>query len=39
MGQKNLAVLTGDRTNEVCLFVFFQENVWPFCQTANFFWP
>ena len=38
MGQKNLAVLTGDRTNEVCLF-FFQENVWPFCQTANFFWP
>ena len=23
MGQKNLAVLTGDRTNEVCLFVCF----------------
>ena len=32
MGQKKLAVLTGDRINEG---FFLQENVWPFCQAAK----
>ena len=31
MGQKNLAVLTGDCINEG----FVAENVWPFCWAAN----
>ena len=31
MGQKKLAVLTGDRINEG----FLQENVWPFCLSAK----
>ena len=31
MGQKNLAVLRGDRIDEG----FLQENVWPFCQAAK----
>ena len=36
MSQTNLAVLTGDRINEVfvCLF-FLQENVWSFCRAAK----
>ena len=45
MGHKNLAVLTGDRINEV-FFFFLQENVWSFsraakkqgCNNAGFHW-
>ena len=33
MGQKKLAVLTGDRINEG--FLFLQENLWPFSRTAT----
>ena len=32
MSQTNLAVLTGDRINEV---FFLQENVWSFCRAAK----
>ena len=34
MGQKHLAVLTGDHINEGSFF-FLQENVWPFCRTVK----
>ena len=34
MSQTNLAVLTGDRINEVFFFSL-QENVWSFCRAAK----
>ena len=37
MGQKNLAVLTGDRTNEVCLFFFFKKMYGRFARRPIFF--
>ena len=37
MGQKNLAVLTGDRINEG--FFFLRENVCLFCQAVKKKWP